>query len=209
MRVVGVTLADVEVSMKDGLRVRVLFVLFTSLLVTAASAGYARTADQEQQQPGAQQMRPGGDPIRELNLSPEQREKIRAIREQQKEERFTINQRRREADLALERALDSDNPDEAVVEQRLRDVAAAQAAQIRMRVLSEIRIRRVLTSEQLDKLRTLRQNARRLGREGRLDNRNEGRRRENIERERGLPDPRNGLGPRIQRRGDLQRRPRP
>lgn len=193
--------------MKNGLRARVLFVLFTSLLVTAASAGYARTADQEQQQPGAQQMRRGGDPIRELNLSPEQREKIRAIREQQKEERFTINQRLREANLALERALDSDNPDEAVVEQRLRDVAAAHAAQMRMRVLSEVKIRRVLTSEQLDKLRTF-QKARSL-REGRLDIRNEGRRRENIERQRGLPDQRNGLGPRFQRRGDLQRKPRP
>ena len=186
--------------MKNGLRARVLFVLFTSLLVTAASAGYARTAGQEQQQPEAQQMRPGGDPIRELNLSPEQREKIRAIREQQKEERFTINQRRREADLALERALDSDNPDEAIVEQRLRDVAAAQAAQMRMRVLSEVRIRRVLTPEQKDKLRNFRQNAGILGREGR--------RRENIERRRGLPDQRNGLG-RFQRQGDLQRRPRP
>ncbi len=192
--------------MKNGLRARVLFVLFTSLLVTAASA---RTAGQEPQQPEAQQMRPGGDPIRELNLSPEQREKIRAIREQQKEERFAINQSRREADLALERALDSDNPDEAVVEQRLRDVAAAYAAQMRMRVLSEVRIRRVLTSEQLDKLRTLRQNARSVGREGRLGIRNEGRRRENIERQRRLPDARNGLGPRFQRRGDPQRKPRP
>ena len=195
--------------MKNSLRARVLLVLLTSLLATAASAGYARTTDQEQQQPGAQQMRPGGDPIRELNLSPEQREKIRAIREQQKEERFTINQRRREADLALERALDSDNPDEAVVEQCLRDVGAAQAAQMRMRVLSEVRIRRVLTPEQLDKLRTLRQNPRSLGREERLDIRNEGRRRENIERQRGLPDQRNGLGPRFQRRGGLQRKPRP
>jgi periplasmic protein CpxP/Spy len=195
--------------MKNGLRARVLFVLATSLLVTAASAGHARTADQEQQQPEAQQMPRDRDPIRELNLSPEQREKIRAIREQQKEERFTINQRLREANLALEGALDSHSPDEAVVEQRLRDVAAAQAAQMRMRVLSEVRIRRVLTSEQLDKLRTLRQNARSLRREGRLDIRDEGRRRENIERQRGLPDQRNGLGPRFQRRGDLQRKPRP
>lgn len=195
--------------MKNGLRARVLFVLFTSLLLTAASVGSARTADQEQQQPAAQQMPRTGDPIRELNLSPEQREKIRAIREQQREERFAINQRLREANFELERALDSDNPDEAVVEQRLRDVATAQAAQMRMRVLSEVRIRRVLTSEQLDKLRALRQNARSLGRERRLDNRNEGRRRENIERQRGLSDQPNGLGPRFQRRGDLQRKPRP
>ena len=107
-----------------------------------------------------QQGPPVDDPVRELNLSPEQREKIRALREQTRDERAAINQRLRATNRALEEVLDSDNPDEAVIEERLREVAQAQAASMRMRVLTEFRIRRVLTPEQLTTLRTLRQNAR-------------------------------------------------
>ncbi len=153
-----------------------------------------------QQQPDSQQRSPGGDPIRELNLSPEQRERIRAIREQLQEERAAINQRLGETNRALEVALDADNPDESVVEQRLRDVAAAQAAATRMRVFSEVRIRRVLTPEQLNTLRTLRQNARSVRRERQRENM-EMRRQERVDRQRGLSNRRNGLGPFFPRRG--------
>ena len=140
---------------------------------------------QQQEQPEAQPRRAGDDPIRELNLSPEQRERIRAIREQLQGERATINQRLRETNRALEEALDADNPDESVVEERLRDVSAAQAAAMRMRVLSEVRIRRVLTPEQLITLRTLRQNARSLRRERQLENM-EMRRQQRVDRQRRL-----------------------
>ncbi|MGI8897473.1 MAG: Spy/CpxP family protein refolding chaperone [Pyrinomonadaceae bacterium] len=177
----------------------------TSVLVAAPS--YSLGA-QQQQQPDAQQRPPGVDPIRELNLSPEQRERIRAIREQLQAERAGINQRLRETNRALEEALDADNPDESVVEQRLRDVAAAQAAAMRMRVLSEVRIRRVLTPEQLITLRTLRQNARSLRREHQRENMGI-RRQERVDRQRGLRNQRNGLGPFLPRRSDQQRRTRP
>lgn len=177
----------------------------TSVLVAAPS--YSLGAHQ-QQQPDSQQRPPGDDPIRELNLSPEQRERIRAIREQLQGERAAINQRLRETNQALEEALDADNPHESVVEQRLRDVAAAQAAAMRMRVLSEVRIRRVLTPEQLITLRTLRQNARGLRTERQRENM-ETRRQERVDRQRGLPNQRNGLGPLFPRRSDQQRRTRP
>jgi Spy/CpxP family protein refolding chaperone len=160
------------------------------------------------QQPDSAQRPAGDDPIRELNLSPEQREQIRAIREQLQAERAANNQRLRETNRALEEALDVDNPDESVVEQRLRDVAAAQAAAMRLRVLSEVRIRRVLTPEQLTTLRTLRQNARRLRRERQRENL-EMRRQERIDRRRGLSTPRSGLGPLFRNRSDQQRRTRP
>ena len=68
------------------------------------------------------------DPITLLNLTPEQRQKIRIIREQTKNERATINQQLRQSNLALQQALDADNPDESIVELRLRDAAAAQGA---------------------------------------------------------------------------------
>jgi Spy/CpxP family protein refolding chaperone len=122
------------------------------LLITALLALFGAPAVHAQQQPAPvpelQQQAPA-DAILQLNLSAEQREKIRTIREQTKIERAAINARLRETNLALEAALDADNPDEAVVEQRVRDVAAAQAAAMRMRILTEVKIRRVLTLEQL------------------------------------------------------------
>ena len=133
--------------------------LIVALAGVAAVHDVAATRPQQQSLPPAQQQQQGdfgGDPIRQLNLTPEQREQIRAIREGNKVERAEINQRVREANRALEEALDSDSPDEAVVEQRMRDLGAAQAAAMRMRILTEVRIRRVLTREQLVILRNLR-----------------------------------------------------
>ena len=138
--------------------------------------------------------------------TPEQREQIRAIRERNKDERAAINERLRDANRALEEVLNSENPDEAVVEQRVRDVAAAQAAVMRMRILTEIRIRRVLTREQRNILRSLQQQAQELRRERQLDNAEE---RQRLRQERrGLQNQRNGLTPLFPRR-NLQRRPRP
>src|SRR5258705_20445 len=51
-------------------------------------------------------------------------------------------------DWSLEYVVNSESPDEALVEQRLRELEAAQAVAMRMRILTEIRIRGVLTSEQ-------------------------------------------------------------
>jgi Spy/CpxP family protein refolding chaperone len=206
---------DDEVNMKNFLKHKVSTLLVVGFVPLLVSGGYARAAAQEQQpsqvrqQLQVQQQPPAEDPIRELNLTPEQRERIRSIREQHKEERFVINQRLREANLELERVLDSDNPDESLVEQRLRDVAAAQAASMRMRVLSEVRIRRVLTAEQLSTLRLLRQNAREFRRQRQMENRDDGRRRESIERQRKLQKQRNGLAPLFPRRGDGQSTVRP
>ncbi|MFN2511050.1 MAG: Spy/CpxP family protein refolding chaperone [Pyrinomonadaceae bacterium] len=177
----------------------------TCVLVAAPSSLFGAP---QQQQTDSQQRPSGNDPIRELNLSPEQRERIRAIRQQLQGERATINQRLRETNLALEEALDADNPDESLVEQRLRDVAAAQASAMRLRVLSELRIRRVLTPDQVIMLRTLQKNAGRLRKERQRENM-EMRRQERVDRQRGLPKQRNGLRPFFPGRIDQQRRARP
>jgi Spy/CpxP family protein refolding chaperone len=132
---------------------------------------------------------------------PEQRQKIRAIRESQREERAMINQRLREANLALEQALDADNPDDALIEQRVRDAAAAQAASMRMRILTEVKIRRVLTQEQLATLRQLRLQAREITR----DQNQRPARQGNVLR----PNQRNGMAPIFPRREGVQRNPRP
>ncbi|MDQ1638865.1 MAG: Heavy-metal resistance [Pyrinomonadaceae bacterium] len=167
---------------------------------TAAGVGW----EQQPQMPDMQQQAPV-DPILQLNLSAEQREKIRTIREQTKAERAANNERVRETNQALEAALDADNPDEGVVEQRVRDVAAAQSAAMRMRILTEVRIRRVLTLEQLGVLRTLRQQARDSRRNRMLDNSNGQRQQENGSR---IQNQRNGIAPLFPKRA-LQRRQQP
>jgi len=98
---------------------------------------------------------PPDDPIRQLNLTPEQRQQIRRLTAETRDERQTTNQRLRAANAALDQALDADPLDENVVEPRINEVAAAQAAQTRMRAHFEMRIRRLLNSEQLAVLRRL------------------------------------------------------
>ncbi len=180
-----------------------ILVLVTALLVLLG-APTASAQPQQPQTPELQQQAPA-DAILQLNLSAEQREKIRTIREQTKAERAANNERLREANQALEAALDADNPDEAVVEQRVRDVAAAQSAAMRMRILTEVRIRRVLSLEQLGILRTLRQQARDTRRNRMLDNSNGQRQQDNGSRNQ---NQRNSVGPLFPRRA-LQRRQRP
>ena len=186
--------------MKHAERITLMILLSAIILIAGASNSLA-------QQPQAE-VAPSAvaDPIRDLNLSPEQRERIRSIREEMRDERAAINQRLRETNLALEELLDSDNPDNALVERRLRDVAEAQAASMRMRVLTEIRVKRVLTPEQLSTLRILRQNARETRRERRQEN-NDMRRRDGLPR-RGLPS-RNTIAPAFPGQVDPNRKQRP
>jgi Spy/CpxP family protein refolding chaperone len=132
-----------------------------SLLFFGLMSSEARGQDPDPQ-PEVQQ--PGGDPIERLNLSAEQREKIRQIGQENRDERVRIIRRLDKARLDLEEALDSDNPSEALIEQRIREVTEAQASQLRMRTLTELRIRSVLQPEQLRVWRDLRQAQRNLRR---------------------------------------------
>jgi Spy/CpxP family protein refolding chaperone len=181
---------------------------FVFFVTTASSSlSYGQTPPPQQPgAPGPQNLGAVEDPIRQLNLTPEQREQIRSIRQQTNVERAAINRRVGEANRALEAALDSDNPDEAAVEQRIRDLAAAQAESMRMRISTEVKIRRVLTVEQRTLLRSLRQQARETRRE-RLEILDQ-RQRRRQERQNSLRNQRNGMGPLFPGRG-LQRRTRP
>ena len=102
----------------------------------------------------------GADSIEQLHLTPEQRQKIRMIFEETKTERQQINRRLREANVALDQALDAEPTNQNVIEQRLNELAAAQTAQMRMRIQTELKIRRELRPEQLAILRQLRLQAR-------------------------------------------------
>ena len=133
-----------------------------SLVILAALPLWAQPPTPEQPPAPMQGRNPGGDPIRELNLTAEQREQIRMIREQNRAERATVNQRVRETNRALEEALDSEDPDQSVLEQRIQEVSAAQAEAMRMRIRTEVKIRQILTSEQRVMLKEMRRNVHQL-----------------------------------------------
>src|SRR2546428_5321224 len=153
-------------------------------LLSSASlaAGQQNPGDPPQTQ--STQMNAQGDPIRQLNLTAEQVEKIRAIREQNKDERFALNQRLRRVQRALDDAIQADNSSEALIEQRAHELADVQAAATRMRAITEMRIRHVLTPEQLTKLRALRQQAQTLREERRNQGNNDQMRRDGLQRRR-------------------------
>jgi len=183
-------------------RLVALIILPASLAFTAtvfSQTQQMQSASSEAQQPNT----PPADPIAQLNLTPEQRQQIRSIRESSRDERVRANQQLREANAALEGALNAENPDEAVVEQRVKDVAAAQQAVMRMRILTEIRVRRVLTVEQRTTLRNLQLQARENRRERMLNNADVREKRKD-ERVRTLKNG-NSLGPLLQRRQNQRR----
>lgn len=194
----------IEVFMKQNRKLltsRAALVLFVA--IAAGALGHGQTPPPQPVPVEPQRGAARGDPIRQLNLTPEQREQIRSIRQQSNVERAAINQRVGEANRALQAALDSDNPDEAAVEQRVRDLAAAQADAMRMRILTEVKIRRVLTVEQRKVLRALQQQALENQRE-RLENR-EQRQQRREERPNTMRNQRNGIAPLLPRDVPRQR----
>jgi len=126
------------------MKFRTLILLFATLLV------FTTTNAQDAAPP------PIEDSINQLRLTPEQRQRIRTIFEDNKTERQTTNRRLREAQFSLTQALDAEPIDENAINQRVNDLAAAQAAQLRMRIQIELRIRRELSPEQLATWRRLR-----------------------------------------------------
>ncbi len=124
-----------------------MLLLAAVLIITCAGFSYAQELAPSLPPP---------DPIEQLQLTPEQRQRVRIIFEENKTERQSINRRVREANVALDQALDADPNNENVIEQRINDLAAAQTAQTRMRIHTEMKIRRELTPEQLATLRRLR-----------------------------------------------------
>jgi Spy/CpxP family protein refolding chaperone len=168
-----------------------------ALLFSLPSVAVAQEPDQQPAEA------PSADPLAPLNLSPEQQQKLRAINVQNRDERTRVNRRLKLAQLALEETLDADSPGQEVVEQRIRELASAQADSIRMRVMTELQIRSVLTPDQLRIWREMRQRN-----QTRRQMNNPDARRDN---QRNLPNQRNGIAPLFpdNRRNNVPVRPRP
>lgn len=147
------------------------WVLTSALLIFASAAHTARAqtapggdaprqetpaGDEEISGPGAEE----GGVLASLNLSPAQRAQIVAIRRQSDTEGRVLLQRLRRARRALDASTYAEGVDEKVVEAQTREVADAQSEVIRLRASTELKLRRVLTPEQLGLLRDWRQRAR-------------------------------------------------
>lgn len=142
------------------------------LLLTAATFALAQQSPAVAPDPNvAPDQTVTADPIEQLRLTPDQRQAIRRIVGENKDERQMTNRRVREANVALDQALDAEPSDENLIEQRINELTAAQAAQLRMRIHTEMRIRRVLRPEQIATLRRLRLQVRDVMNPQRLNNR--------------------------------------
>jgi Spy/CpxP family protein refolding chaperone len=202
--------------------------LFMLLFIVSYAQVYAQTAADEAAPPDSAQGNQDAGWASALGLTPEQIGRIRAIRQQNRVERQATQQRLHQAQRALDQAIYSDDVSEALIEQRSRELAEAQAAEVRLRAMTELSIRRVLTPQQLNTFRTIReQRIREAQQKRRMENPNRpgplGNRR--LENGLNLPPGQGGseaqsgggpggreanpaLGPR-QRRGGLPRRIRP
>jgi Spy/CpxP family protein refolding chaperone len=142
--------------------------LVLALLIPQAPKARAQSGQQDappqtEQQEGARQpgRGAGNNLMRRLSLTPEQRERLREIREQSEPQARDLTRRVRLARRALDEAIYADAVDEAVVEQRARALSEAQAAALRLRAATELKVRRVLTPAQLQTFRELRRQAQR------------------------------------------------
>ena len=131
----------------------------TGVLLVGSGSLRAQTPEPQQTTDVVQQQRRQMNQIeqmlRPLNITPDQEQRIQAIYAELAEERQGATRRLRLAHRALSEAIQSPSPDEALIEQRSKEVADAQATTIRLRSLTEARILQVLTQDQRVKLRQL------------------------------------------------------
>ena len=95
--------------------------------------------------------------LRELGLSKEQIQQIRQIHEEKRQQMETAQMRLRDANRSLDQAIYADAVNEADIQARLKEVQTAQSEVIKIRNMTELAVRKVLTPEQLAKFRDVRE----------------------------------------------------
>jgi len=96
----------------------------------------------------------------QLGITAEQRKKLDDIRFSSEKIRIQAQADLRIQQLDLERLMSADVPDRAAIDKKVQDIAQAQGALMRSRINSDLDRRSVLTKEQRDKMRDLRQQRR-------------------------------------------------
>jgi Spy/CpxP family protein refolding chaperone len=138
--------------------------LFLSLLLATSARAFGQTPAAGTQGAAAKPSNPPGavpnDPFAPLNLTKDQRQTIQAIRRQFGPAQRQAQERVQAAQDALDDAIYSDNPDEALVQQKARELSEARSNALSIRSRTELSIRRVLSVEQLSTLREIQRAAR-------------------------------------------------
>ncbi len=132
--------------------ISVAFFLLGTCVVASAQTTQTQNATESAQAPTQTQP---ANPFAGLDLKPEQIQKIRLINAELKDERQAAVLRLRQAQRALNEAIESPTPNESLIEQRSREVAEAQSQTIRLRSLTEARVFQVLTPDQRVRLREM------------------------------------------------------
>ena len=135
------------------------------LVATAFAQAKAQTATPQQSQTDPAQKRaneanpaPNQAPdLAQLNLTPEQIQKWRAINAELKDRQQAATMRLRLARRALADAIESPISNEELIKERAKEVSEAQAATNELQALRQARILQMLTPEQRIKLREIRQ----------------------------------------------------
>ena len=131
------------------------------LLAGAFAQANAQTTLPQQSQADPAQMRANqinpAPELAQLNLTPEQIQKWRAINAELKDQQQIANLRLRQARRALAEAIESPTSNEELIKQRAKEASEAQAATNELQALRQARIVQMLTPEQRVKLREIRQ----------------------------------------------------
>lgn len=137
----------------------VLLLAIVAVQVSAQSPTPLTPSEQAQTQTQTTQPNQAGQlpDFAQLNLSPDQIQKIRAIYADLKDQRQAANLKLRLARHALAEAVESPTPDETLIDRRSHELADAQATTISLGSLTESRILQVMTPEQRIRLREMRQ----------------------------------------------------
>jgi len=147
--------------MNQDTRVRSNWIFFAAILLLSVAGLQVRAQDPTAQNPinptQAQAQTSQTPDFAQLNLSPDQIQKIRAINAELKDQRQAAGMKLRQAQRALAEAVESPTPNETLIDQRSHELAEAQATTIRLRSLAESRILQVMTPEQRIRLREMRQ----------------------------------------------------
>jgi Spy/CpxP family protein refolding chaperone len=148
------------------LKLKNLILVAVLVLLSFANAQAQRLQDRPPKEFRPQQI------LRELGLSREQIQQIRGIHEDKRELMQAAQMRLRDANRNLDKAIYADNVNEEEIQTRLKEVQTAQAEVIKLRNMTELAVRKVLTAEQLAKFRELRAQAMKRMEEQRMDDEN-------------------------------------
>lgn len=144
--------------MRSNIFIEALFLAALTLVSVTAGLAQDVTSPEAKSQPTSN-MPPDARPnlFAQLGLARPQIQQIRRLNMERKPLMEAAQLRFREANRSLDEAIYADQVDDAVVQDRLKDVQLAQADVAKVRYISEVAIRKILTPEQVIRFRELRQ----------------------------------------------------